>query len=40
MMSATSVNSVAPKPRVASAGVPIRNPEVTRGGRGSNGTAL
>ena len=38
--SATSVNSVSPKPRVASAGVPIRSPEVTIGGRGSNGTAL
>ena len=40
MMSATSVNSASPKPRVASAGVPMRRPDVTRGGRGSNGTAL
>ncbi len=39
-MSATSVNSASPKPRVASAGVPMRRPEVTIGGRGSNGTAL
>ena len=39
-MSATSVNSTSPKPRVASAGVPMRRPEVTHGGRGSNGTAL
>src|SRR5690606_17304842 len=40
MISATSVNSASPKPRVASAGVPMRRPDVTRGGRGSNGTAL
>ena len=40
MISATSVNSSAPKPRVARAGVPMRRPEVTIGGRGSNGTAL
>ena len=40
MTSATSVNSAAPKPRVARAGVPMRSPEVTRGGRGSFGTAL
>ena len=40
MMSATSVNSASPKPRVASAGVPMRRPEVTIGGRGSHGTAL
>ncbi len=40
MMSATSVNSASPKPRVASAGVPMRRPDVTIGGRGSNGTAL
>ena len=40
MMSATSVNSASPKPRVASAGVPMRRPEVTIGGRGSFGTAL
>src|SRR5699024_8452541 len=40
MTSATSRNSSAPNPRVASAGVPIRRPEVTIGGRGSNGTAL
>ena len=39
-MSATSVNSAAPKPRVARAGVPIRSPEETIGGRGSKGTAL
>ena len=40
MMSATSRNSSSPNPRVASAGVPIRRPEETIGGRGSNGTAL
>ena len=40
MMSATSRNSSSPNPRVASAGVPIRSPEETIGGRGSNGTAL
>ena len=40
MMSATSAKSSSSKPRVASAGVPIRRPEVTIGGRGSNGTAL
>ena len=40
MMSATSVNSGSSKPRVASAGVPIRRPEDTIGGRGSIGTAL
>ena len=40
IISATSVNSVAPKPRVASAGVPIRTPEVTSGGLGSFGTEL
>ena len=39
-MSATSTKSRSVKPRVASAGVPIRRPEVTIGGRGSNGTAL
>src|SRR5690625_105104 len=38
--SATSANSSLPKPRVARAGVPMRSPEVTRGGRGSLGTAL
>jgi hypothetical protein len=38
MISATSVNSASRKPRVASAGVPIRTPEVTIGGRGSFGT--
>ncbi len=31
------MNSASPNPRVASAGVPIRRPEVTIGGRGSNG---
>ncbi|GAQ68275.1 hypothetical protein SsS58_08734 [Streptomyces scabiei] len=40
MTSATSVKSSAVKPRVARAGVPIRRPEVTIGGRGSLGTAL
>src|SRR5699024_10705641 len=40
MMSETSVNSAEPKPRVASAGVPIRRPEVVIGGRGSHGTEL
>ena len=40
MMSATSVKSASPKPRVARAGVPMRRPEVTMGGRGSLGTAL
>ena len=40
MMSATSANSASPNPRVASAGVPIRSPDVTIGGRGSIGTAL
>jgi len=29
-----------PKPRVASAGVPMRSPELTIGGRGSLGTAF
>ena len=37
---AISRMSSASNPRVASAGVPIRRPEVTIGGRGSNGTAL
>lgn len=40
MTSATSAKSSAVKPRVARAGVPIRRPEVTIGGRGSFGTAL
>src|SRR5215212_7652953 len=40
MTSATSANCSSPKPRVASAGVPIRSPDVTIGGRGSNGTAF
>ena len=40
MMSDTSVNSASLKPRVASAAVPIRTPDVTIGGRGSNGTEL
>src|SRR3979411_1770241 len=40
MTSATSLNSASPKPRVASAGVPIRRPDETIGGRGSFGTAL
>ena len=40
MMSATSAKSSSPNPRVARAGVPIRRPEETIGGRGSNGTAL
>ena len=40
MMSATSLERAASNPRVASAGVPIRRPEETIGGRGSNGTAL
>src|SRR5699024_140412 len=40
MMSATSLKAWVPKPRVVSAGVPIRSPEVTIGGRGSHGTAL
>ncbi len=40
MMSATSPNSSSPNPRVARAGVPMRRPEETIGGRGSNGTAL
>ena len=40
MTSATSAKAASPKPRVASAGVPMRSPEVTIGGRGSNGTAL
>ena len=39
-MSATRTKSPASNPRLASAGVPIRSPDVTRGGRGSNGTAL
>ena len=39
-MSATSANASRSKPRAASAGVPIRTPELTIGGRGSNGTAL
>ena len=40
MMSATSAKSSSPQPRVARAGVPMRRPDVTIGGRGSNGTAL
>lgn len=40
MTSATSSKSAAVKPRVASAGEPMRRPEVTMGGRGSFGTAL
>ncbi len=40
MTSATSAKSSAVKPRVARAGVPMRRPEVTMGGRGSLGTAL
>src|SRR5699024_3149650 len=40
MMSATSAKAAEPKPRLARAGVPIRSPEVTMGGRGSSGTAL
>ena len=35
-----STKSACWSPRVASAGVPIRRPEVTIGGRGSNGIAL
>ena len=40
MISPISRKSSRPSPRVVSAGEPIRSPEVTRGGRGSNGTAL
>ncbi|COY75778.1 Uncharacterised protein [Mycobacterium tuberculosis] len=40
MRSATARKSLWEKPRAASAGVPIRRPEVIIGGRGSKGTAL
>ena len=40
MMSATSSYSLLPKPRVARALVPMRRPEATLAGRGSNGTVL
>ena len=40
MIDPTSTKSSSCKPRVASAGVPIRSPLDTAGGRGSNGTAL
>lgn len=39
-MSATAAKSSPVKPRVATAEVPRRRPEVTIGGRGSNGTVL
>ena len=38
--SATRSNSAAPKPRVVSAGVPIRTPEVYHAPFGSDGTEL
>ena len=40
MILPTSTKSSTCSPRVASAGVPIRSPDDTAGGRGSNGTAL
>ena len=40
MISPISRKSSRPSPRVVSAGEPMRSPEVTRGGRGSKGTAL
>ena len=40
MIRPTSTKSSTPSPRVASAGEPIRSPDETAGGRGSNGTAL
>ena len=40
MIDATSRKSSSSKPRIVAAGVPIRTPEATIGGRSSNGTVL
>ena len=40
MIDATSRKSSSSKPRIVAAGVPMRTPEATIGGRSSNGTVL
>ncbi len=40
MIDATSRKSASSSPRIVAAGVPMRMPDVTIGGRGSNGTAF